>query len=271
MCNSTVSVLPCACPSDCTPLHCNRDCTGVFVCVGARLNQSIRRTKECFFLSCTSFPSLIRTHSVNQAWFPNTITCKVLCLGVIGLARTVFLKRLASLASLRPQPGAPSKKRSWLEEDGEMKPGKVKGIKIRKARIKEQHERASLRYWPLLWIHFRNNISKYYKYIFIKSFKQFYNCSCSVLMFSVCINPACARVCVCTSVLCAVIQNSCLSQSHMFPITMTNQLTSHFPHSHLGPPHTCNELQTYMHTDRKARWEMDEALVQKCGTPSVSP
>lgn len=78
---------------------------------------------------CTSFPSLIRTHSVNQAWIPNTITCKVLCLGVIGLARAVFVKRLAPLLSLSlslflslwPEPEAVSKKCSWLQDNWEMK------------------------------------------------------------------------------------------------------------------------------------------------------
>lgn len=43
----------------------------------------------------------------------------MLCLGVIGLARAVFLKQLASLVSLILQPVALSKKCSWLEEDGE--------------------------------------------------------------------------------------------------------------------------------------------------------
>lgn len=110
-----------------------------FVCV--QVNQSIRETEKCFFLSCTLFPSLIRTHSVNQAWIPNTITCKVLCLGVIGLARAVFLKRLASLASLRPQPGVLSKKCSWLEEDGNVKQGgKEKRRKIRIERLKTKSD-----------------------------------------------------------------------------------------------------------------------------------
>lgn len=75
----------------------------VLVYVNKWADQSIRETGECFFLSLHVVPSLIRTNSVNQAWIPNTITCKVLCLGVIGLARTVFLKQLASLASPRQQ------------------------------------------------------------------------------------------------------------------------------------------------------------------------
>lgn len=98
------------------------------------INQS-GKPGECFILSCTLFPSLIRNHSVNQAWIPNTITCKVLCLKVIGLARAVFLRRLASFSSFRPQPGAPSKKRSWLEEDGEMSRKRMKD-KWREERLK---------------------------------------------------------------------------------------------------------------------------------------
>lgn len=123
-----------------TPLQCNRAlvpaCT-LSTPVHEWINPS-GKLGECFFLSCTSFPSLIRTHSVNQAWIPNTITCKVLCLRVIGLARTAFLKRLAPLASIRPQPGASSKKRSWLEEDGAMRPGKEKRGKDKEGKSKRR-------------------------------------------------------------------------------------------------------------------------------------
>lgn len=99
------------------------------------MNQCIRETEECFFLSCTSFPSLIRTHSLNQAWIPNTITCKVLCLGVIGLARTVFLKRLASLAPSLSQTAARSAVQEmqlargggWRGETGERRGDRDKG------------------------------------------------------------------------------------------------------------------------------------------------
>lgn len=142
---------------NCAPPHCKCAPAGVFApaCVCVRVNQSIRETEECSFLSCTSFPSLIRTHSVNQAWIPNTITCKVLCLGVIGPARAVLLKRLASLASLRPQRGALSKKCSW---PGELKRArKGKGIKIIEGRFKTARMKQ-----PPLWVLFRSiYISKY--------------------------------------------------------------------------------------------------------------
>lgn len=90
---------------------------------------------------------------------------------------------------------------------------------------------------------------------------------------------ACIRLCVCVCLsvnrlVCAVIQNSCLSQSHMFSITMTNQLTSHFRahiHTHaltLSLRHiNTPQMQgaAHMRADRAAWWEMDNTQAQKHG------
>lgn len=131
----------------CLQLHCQRapQCSvrlltfALELCVYLRESvhviQSIGEAEEGFFLSCASLPSLIRTYSVNQAWIPNTITCKVLCLGVIGLARALFLKRLVSLGFPQTAARSPVQEmqlvgRGWRDGEGK------KGIKTRKERFK---------------------------------------------------------------------------------------------------------------------------------------
>lgn len=97
--------------------------TSKCVCICKDPAESIHwgNEREIFFFSssCTSFPSLIRTHSVNQAWIPNTITCKVLCLCVIGLASAVFLKRVSFTCLSKSAAWSPclrnAARRWWME------------------------------------------------------------------------------------------------------------------------------------------------------------
>lgn len=123
--------------------------TSKCVCICKDPAESIHwgNRREIFFFSssCTSFPSLIRTHSVNQAWIPNTITCKVLCLCVIGLASAVFLKRLASLAFPSLQPGVPAWEMQLADDgwsyEGEIENSEKKDLKDQNSWVSMDHEK----------------------------------------------------------------------------------------------------------------------------------
>ncbi len=154
-------------------------------------------------------------------------------------SQTVSSSRLAQTAARSPIQETQLAKGGWRHETGRRKRDKDKAGNVKRSKTE-----------GLVWIigflsRFFPEISRIYK-VFKPLFIQF--CSFSVLMLYVYIRSVCVCVCVCALLLCAVNQISCLSQSHMFPITMTNQLTSHFP------THTCTvthlRSSTHAHTQR---------------------